>query len=139
MCRRGVGTGATRDGRRPVLAGLAVVVLLVAGWPAADVVAHLGGVAPLVAPARAGAGVTGAGAPAPAPTAGDQVHLVQPGETYWSIVEDLGVAGDARPEVDALMAANGGRPLEAGDALMLPATRPVAAVGQGDLSGHRRR
>lgn len=124
VCRRGVERKGARDGRRPVLAGLAVVVLLVAGGPAADAVAHLGAPAHPATPERgdtATTATTGATEEAPAPATGGQVHVVQPGETYWSIVEDLEAPGDLRRDVDALMAANGGRPLHAGDALVVPA------------------
>lgn len=48
-----------------------------------------------------------------------QVHVVQPGETYWSIASELD-RGDVRGTVDALVAANGGRSLQAGDRLTLP-------------------
>jgi hypothetical protein len=48
------------------------------------------------------------------------VHLVQPGETLWSIVHDSGVRGDPRPEVDRLAAQLGGHPLQAGQLLQLP-------------------
>lgn len=76
---------------------------------------------------RAGAGLL-SGAPAGSPgSAGApalvsaDVHVVQPGETYWSIAEDLDRTDDVRGTVDALVAANGGRALRAGDRLVLPA------------------
>jgi hypothetical protein len=51
---------------------------------------------------------------------GRQTHLVQPGETYWSIAADLPHDGDLRIAVDQLIDANGARPLVAGDRIELP-------------------
>ena len=50
------------------------------------------------------------------------LHVVQPGETYWSIAVALGGDddGEVRSLVAALEAANGDRPLQAGDRLLLP-------------------
>lgn len=47
-------------------------------------------------------------------------HVVQPGDTYWSIAQRWGGGGDVREAVDALAAANGGRALQVGDRLVLP-------------------
>ena len=126
VCRRGVEHEVIRSGRSPILAGLAVVVLLVAGGPAADAVAHLGAPLHPAMPERGDTGTTGTTRVADgalSPATGDEVRVVQPGETYWSIVEGLGVPGDLRQQVDTLVAANGGRPLDAGDALVVPAAR----------------
>lgn len=49
-----------------------------------------------------------------------QVHIVQPGETIWSIVESSGVRGDPRPIVDRLEAEVNNRPLQVGQRLILP-------------------
>jgi hypothetical protein len=51
---------------------------------------------------------------------GRQTHVVQPGETYWSIAADLPHDGDLRVTVDQLIDANGARPLVAGDHIELP-------------------
>ena len=51
---------------------------------------------------------------------GRQTHVVQPGETYWSIAADLPHSGDLRVAVDELIDANGARPLFAGDRIELP-------------------
>lgn len=48
--------------------------------------------------------------------------VVEPGDTYWSLATSLGAGGDVREGVDALVAANNGRPLHPGDVLVLPAT-----------------
>jgi hypothetical protein len=50
---------------------------------------------------------------------GRRVHVVQPGETYWSIAGDL-TDGDLRMAVDALIDANGGRALFPGDHIEVP-------------------
>lgn len=62
------------------------------------------------------------GAPASAgePAAGRVTHLVQPGETYWSIAAGLEHEGDLRVFVDRLVEANGGRTLVAGDRIEVP-------------------
>ncbi|MDQ3384584.1 MAG: LysM peptidoglycan-binding domain-containing protein [Actinomycetota bacterium] len=49
-----------------------------------------------------------------------RLHVVQPGDTYWSIASSLGGAGDIRGAVDELSAANGDRPLQVGDRVSLP-------------------
>ena len=77
---------------------------------------------------RAAAGAIG-GAPltpsAPPASAGVQpvaavTHLVQPGDTYWSIAASLHVRGDVRAEVDRLVAQRHGAPLRVGDRITVP-------------------
>jgi len=63
------------------------------------------------ATASAAAGVTHA-----APT----VLVAQPGDSYWTLAGRLGIGGDRRSVVDALVAANGGGDLHAGDRIVLP-------------------
>ncbi|MGH9178659.1 MAG: LysM peptidoglycan-binding domain-containing protein, partial [Acidimicrobiales bacterium] len=63
--------------------------------------------------------------PGPAPAAGmvpvaRTGYVVQPGDTLWSIARSLQPAGDVRPIVGQLDAARGGRPLRAGEHLVLP-------------------
>lgn len=48
------------------------------------------------------------------------IHVVQPGDTYWSIAASLDSDGDMTGAVDALSAANRGRALQVGDHLALP-------------------
>ena len=57
----------------------------------------------------------------PVPAAGTQdgVYVVQPGDTLWSIARTLQPEGDVRPLVDGLATQLRGRPLTAGDRLML--------------------
>lgn len=98
---------ATRPVPAAVIAGLLLVVLLVAGTIAVGRGA-LAGLAP--APVSAGA---------PAATGGRTV-VVAPGDTLWSIARRLQPTGDVRPLVDRLAAANGGPAIAAGDRLVVP-------------------
>lgn len=106
----GPGT-AGHDERAPVAAVVALVALLVLGWPLAGL---LGGATTTVEGSQPAPG------PAAVAVAANPVHVVQPGDTYWSIAQRLGRPGDIRPTVDALVAANGHRPLVAGDRLVVP-------------------
>ncbi|MBI1843181.1 MAG: hypothetical protein HYR89_00990 [Actinobacteria bacterium] len=54
----------------------------------------------------------------PVPATGSVV-TVEAGQTYWSIAESLRPTGDIRATVDALVASNGGRPLQVGDRLVV--------------------
>ena len=50
------------------------------------------------------------------------LHIVQPGETLWSIAGGLGTDGDLRETVDQIAALNGGdTSLRPGQRLVLPA------------------
>ena len=110
-CPVAAGPGAAHDERAPVAAVVALVALLVLGWPLAGL---WGGTTTTVEGSRPAPG------PAAVAEAAISVHVVQPGDTYWSIAERLGRPGDIRPTVDALVAANGDRPLVAGDRLVVP-------------------
>lgn len=46
-------------------------------------------------------------------------HVVQRGDSYWSIAVSLGEGGDVRAVVDRLVAINRGQPLEPGDRIAL--------------------
>ena len=96
--------------RRPVLAMLMVVGLILVGGPVVETVDSLvGGSAPAEPfPSEKATVIEG------------PAHVVQPGETYWSIAEAVGGEGDIRARVDALEAANGGRSLQAGDRVAVP-------------------
>ena len=59
-------------------------------------------------------------AEAGSPAVGRRTHLVQPGETYWSIAAATTDGGDVRMAVDELIDANGGRALFPGDRIVLP-------------------
>ena len=56
-----------------------------------------------------------AAAPSPA-----RVHVVQPGDTLWSVARSLQPEGDVRPLVARLRGASGGGPLVPGQRLRLP-------------------
>lgn len=93
--------------RRRRLAVLAVVLLLTA--------------AVLVLANAVLARTAGDGTPAPvAGTSASTVHVVQPGDTLWSIARELEPAGDVRLTVDRLVELNGGAPLVVGQRLELP-------------------
>ena len=91
-------TAAVYRRRRLAVAVVAIVVVTLCLWAAAPVL----------------------GDPAATPLEGGQVHVVRPGDTYWSIAARLDTDGDTRDTVDALSAANDGRALRVGDRLRLP-------------------
>ena len=107
-----VAMGCRREQQRhhPVVALLVVVGLLLAGGPVVDTVASLAGDS-----APAGSSPSGE-----ATVVEGRVHVVQPGDTYWSIAEAAGGLGDIRDRVAALEEANGGQLLRAGDRLAVP-------------------
>ena len=57
-----------------------------------------------------------AGSMPPAPV----VLVAQPGDSYWTLADQIHDGGDLRSYVDELVAANGGRELHAGDRIVLP-------------------
>lgn len=64
-----------------------------------------------------------AGGGTPVPAAGTlepAVHVVQPGDTLWSIARELEPGGDVRLTVDRLVDLNGGATLTVGQRLVLP-------------------
>lgn len=110
--------GPVRVGVGPGVAAAVVVALLLIGSALAGSGAGPGGGAASDGLAQ----VAGrSAAPVPPGRAGT-VHIVRPGESYWSIAVRLGGGrdGDVRPLVDALVAANRARPLQAGDRLVVP-------------------
>lgn len=68
------------------------------------------------------AGAAGGGTPSSAAgtSAVAEVHVVQPGDTLWSIARDLAPDADVRITVDQLVRLNGGAPLQVGQRLVLP-------------------
>jgi LysM repeat protein len=66
------------------------------------------------------AGSAGGGTPTSAAGTAPAVHVVQPGDTLWSIARGLDPAADVRLTVDRLVALNGGAPLQVGQRLVLP-------------------
>jgi LysM repeat protein len=74
-------------------------------------------------PSRSGDGspaITGPTGDLAGQTAAAHVHVVQPGESLWSIVRSSGVSGDPRPVVDHLEAELDHQPLQVGQRLVLP-------------------
>src|SRR5438270_6624300 len=65
--------------------------------------------------ARAATAAGSAGVTPAAPV----VLVAQPGDSYWTLANELHVGGDLRSTVDALVAANGGGDLHAGDRIVL--------------------
>jgi hypothetical protein len=90
--------------RRLVVAVLTLSVLL-GGRMAAD----LAGSGPLAAPE-----------PPPPVLIGERVHVVQPGDTLWTIARSLQPSGDVRRLVDALAAQRHGAALQVGERVALP-------------------
>ena len=95
--------------RRRILVGLALSLLVLAMWGRITGSGPLGGLAPT---------------PSYRATAWEPVsamhYVVQPGDTLWSIAEQLAPRSDPRPLVDRLAAAHGGAALVAGERLSLP-------------------
>jgi hypothetical protein len=52
---------------------------------------------------------------------GDQVRVVEAGDTYWGIASELAPDADPRPIVDVLVAANGGPSIAVGQEIVIPA------------------
>ena len=98
----------------------ALVVLAIVGSFAALVLAGMhharSGPASLDG-AGSGAGATVAVVGAPVAAA---VHVVQPGDTLWTIARALQPSGDIRPLVHRLQSTVGGRALQPGQRVLLP-------------------
>jgi nucleoid-associated protein YgaU len=110
--------------RRRWAAALVAVTVLVAGLAAARalerrVVDETGAVGTAAAPVA-----SSPPAPAGGDTAGATVHVVQPGDTAWSIARRLQPDGDVRPLVDELVERSGGGALRAGQRLDLTGLAP---------------
>lgn len=113
-------TAAVYRRRRIVAVALVLVAVATVGLAAVGARAVLaGGVAPAAATAEqptASAGV--------APVASGPVHVVQPGDTLWSIAEGLEPSGDVRALVDELADRAGPGPLQAGERIPLDGLVP---------------
>lgn len=62
-------------------------------------------------------------APGAGPGAGPEVgivHVVQPGDTFWSLATRIDPQADPRPLVDRLVAAHGSPTLVVGERILLP-------------------
>lgn len=69
--------------------------------------------------ARAGLGVVRASSSAGALPEAPVVLVAEPGDSYWSLAAEVHEGGDIRSTVDALVDANGGGELRAGDRITL--------------------
>ena len=96
--------------RRLLVAALFLGALLAGSW----VLGALGG-GPLTASEAGSPAVTLELAPV-----SQRTHVVQPGDTLWSIARALAPEGDVRPVVDSLAAQRDGRPLQVGERITLP-------------------
>jgi LysM domain len=77
------------------------------------------GVAALAMAAKAGAALGGSPLAVPERRPASPHHVVQPGDSLWSIAARLEPGSDPRPVVDELSAARGGRPLVPGEVVTL--------------------
>lgn len=68
----------------------------------------------------AGSGPLAASEPTQPVLIGEQVHIVQPGDTLWTIARSLQPAGDVRRLVDVLAAQRHGAALQVGERMALP-------------------
>jgi hypothetical protein len=68
----------------------------------------------------AGSGPLAASEPAQPVLIGEQVHIVQPGDTLWTIARSLQPTGDIRRLVDVLAAQRHGAALQVGERIALP-------------------
>jgi hypothetical protein len=96
-------TPAVRRRRQLVATGVGLVLLIAAARAAVA----LGG-SPLAVPERP---------PAAASNDGVVTHVVEPGDTLWSIATELAPGDDPRPVVDALVRAHGIGPLIPGETI----------------------
>lgn len=83
---------------RPLVVLVVLVLLAWGGVSAARVITAT----PSVDPAASSAPVS------PGPGAEPMFHIVEPGDSLWSIASRLQPTGDVRPLVDELVARNGG-------------------------------
>jgi hypothetical protein len=106
-----------RYGRRRLVAVTLVALLVVGAWTMVHAAARLLGGDPLNA-----TGQTRSSQPVRVPSApiAARTHVVQPGETLWSIARAEHPTGDIRAVVDQLARARHNRPLQAGEAVALP-------------------
>jgi nucleoid-associated protein YgaU len=84
------------------------------------VVAVAVGLAALVMAAKAGAALGGSPLAVPERRPAVTHHVVQPGDSLWSIAARLEPGGDPRPVVDEVSAARGGAALVPGEVVTWP-------------------
>jgi len=76
--------------------------------------AHLGAAFPGSGP------LTASGGPGSAVAVADQLYVVRPGDTVWSIAHRFQPGGDERPLVDSLISELHGAALQPGQAIRIP-------------------
>ena len=99
--------------RRRLVAVTVAAVVVLALFAGVQALASAVGLVPRPAPATSVAPAPAAGAPAGA------AHVVQPGDTVWSIARAASPDGDVRAIVDRIVARNGGPVLQVGQRLVL--------------------
>jgi uncharacterized iron-regulated membrane protein len=105
--------------RRRLVAAVLAALVVVLAWSAASAVwSSIAGDPTVGVVAGAPTPVPAAVGPATASTA-PAVHVVQPGETLWSIARGVQPTGDVRPLVDELADRVGGAGLQAGQRIDL--------------------
>jgi hypothetical protein len=78
------------------------------------------GLAVLVMAGKAGAALGGSPLAVPERAPAVTRHVVQPGDTLWSVAERFAPGDDPRPIVDTLAAERGSGPLVPGEVLVRP-------------------
>jgi hypothetical protein len=104
--------------RRRIVAIALAALLSVGTWTTVHAAVRLLGGAPLNATEQRGP--TSQPVRLSSAPAAVRVHVVQPGDTLWSIARAEHPTGDIRAVVDQLAQGRGNRPLQAGEALTLP-------------------
>jgi nucleoid-associated protein YgaU len=99
-------SAATYRRRQAAAAGLAVAIVLVAAQAGGAL-----GDSPLAVSGRR---------PASSASSGTTRYVVEPGDSLWSIAEELEPGADPRPVVDALAEARGDAPLIPGETIVWP-------------------
>ena len=108
----------TSYGRRRVAALLVLALLAIGAWTTVRAAARLLDGDPL--------NTIGQGGPTEQPVrlpmapVASRIHIVQPGDTLWSIARAEHPTGDIRALVDQLASGRHNRPLQAGEAISVP-------------------
>ncbi|HUZ44314.1 MAG TPA: LysM peptidoglycan-binding domain-containing protein [Acidimicrobiales bacterium] len=97
--------------RRRLVAALCLSLVLGLAYVS---LAHLGAVFPGSGP------LTASGGPGSAVAVADQLYVVRPGDTVWSIADRFQSTGDERPLVARIMSELHGGQLQAGQAIRIP-------------------
>ena len=103
--RRDLGTAAATYRRRRVAVSSLVLTMLLVGRVASGLV---------------GGGPLSASHQAPPVLIDERVHVVQPGDTLWSIARSLEPEGDVRRLVQQLSSQRQGAQLQVGERIVLP-------------------